>query len=614
MFKWINSIALAKRIAAITLTVLIVVVTVNYIVFITKHRASATQAIVEKAAAFTAVADEAKNHVAALNNLGTFDTAGMLEQLKADLEAGKPYSDSKIFGTIPVVAGWTAAQEAAERENIDFRITSYDVRNKKNEPAKDSFEGMLLTDLTAQVNSGGEGTINRINNETNSLHYMRAITLGQECMLCHGDPADSLTGDGKDVLGFTMENWKPGFMHGSYHVVMPLAPVDAQVADFITGGLIWTIPLIVISIGVIIFALKIVFGKPVHNLLSRIRDIAEGEGDLTQRIEVSSTDELGELGKYFNNFVERIHDLIASVAGAAHEVAGASTEIAASAEEMSTGMSEQTGQITQVSAAVEQMSASVIEVARKSAEAANSAADSGKVAAEGGDVVTETITGMQGISDAVSSSAASVAELGKRGEQIGQIIEVINDIADQTNLLALNAAIEAARAGEHGRGFAVVADEVRKLADRTTKATEEIGDSIKAIQTETDQAVNRMSTGTEQVQEGVLKATQAGESLKQIVSGAQEVSGMIQSIAAAAEQQSSAAEEISRNVQAVSAVANQVGEGTAQSAEAAAQLSLKAEQLRGLVGKFKIKVSDRRQERGSAPPGTEERRSSLAQS
>ncbi len=446
---------------------------------------------------------------------------------------------------------------------------------------------------------------------------MRAITLDESCMSCHGDPAiyderdEAGNFDSKDALGFRFENWPVGYMHGAYELEMPLDVVDAQVAGFFKKGLLFTVPLIIIACGGMVIMIRYLLTIPLGAMVERFRDIAEGEGDLTMSVDESRNDEIGELGKWFNTFVTRVHDLIVSFAGAAHEVAGASTEIAASAEQMSSGMREQNEKITQVSAAVEEMSASVVGVASNSAAAAQSAATSGDVAAEGGNVVSETIVGMKSISDAVNSSAASVTELGKRGEQIGQIIEVINDIADQTNLLALNAAIEAARAGEHGRGFAVVADEVRKLAERTTQATQEVSESIQMIQSETEQAVSRMSDGTVQVDEGVQKATLAGESLEKIVSGAEEVRCMIESIAATADEQSSVSEEISRTIQEVSVVSNQVGEGTAQSAAAAEQLSIKAEQLMGLIGKFKIKVSDRRAENVGAPDGMANRRSEL---
>ncbi len=329
--------------------------------------------------------------------------------------------------------------------------------------------------------------------------------------------------------------------------------------------------------------------RPLNQITARIKDIAQGEGDLTKRVEHHSQDELGELSGWFNTFVERIHDVIVEVSGATGAVAGAASQIAASSEVMSKGMVEQDQQVTQISAAIEQMSASVVEVAKKSADAASNAGESGKVAQEGGKIVNETIEGMRAISDAVSAGAASVSELGNRGEQIGAIIEVINDIADQTNLLALNAAIEAARAGEHGRGFAVVADEVRKLADRTTKATEEIAGSIKAIQSETGQAVTKMNAGTEQVMVGVESATKAGQSIQQIVNSAGEVAGMIQSIAAAAEEQSAASEQVSRNVESILVVTRQSAEGAAQSASTAVNLSAKAEQLQALVGQFKTK-------------------------
>ncbi|MEM1108668.1 MAG: methyl-accepting chemotaxis protein [Planctomycetota bacterium] len=342
----------------------------------------------------------------------------------------------------------------------------------------------------------------------------------------------------------------------------------------------------VLAAVVIAWVLRRTICPPIVRAAEAAKQVAGG--DLTVRVEVSGNDEISDLGRNFNEMTHGIAEIVGHVASTASEVSAASTEIAASSEQISTGMQEQSSQVTQISAAVEEMSASVVEVARKSAEAANNAEQSGRAATEGGEVVEQTISEINAIREAVEASSNSVAELGKRGEQIGEIIATINDIADQTNLLALNAAIEAARAGEHGRGFAVVADEVRKLADRTTQATEEIGSSIQAIQTETTSAVERMSAGSAQVESGVAKATDAGNSLTQIVSNAREVTGMIQSIAAATEEQSAASEEVARNVENIASVTQQSKDGTDQAAIAAQQLSERAERLQSLVGRFKI--------------------------
>lgn len=602
-----KSLSLGVRIIGLTLTIITLIVVVNNVVFINKHRAAANQSMVEKASAFTALAGTTNDHVGGLQAIDAFDNKAMLAELAEEKKAAEArgekfdYTKSRIFGTLPVVASWQAAEKAAEAEGIAFQISSYDARNPHNEPdaregeedfdQRGPFTAKLLTDLENQVASGGEEVISRVDPASNTLHYMRAIKLTQDCMLCHGDPATSPSGDGKDVLGFRMENWSVGDMHGAYHVMLPLSKVDTDVQEATTSVLVFVVPMVIGSVILFIFALRYMFGKPVAALIDRIKDIAQGEGDLTQRVDVNSEDEIGQLGSWFNAFVTKIHDVIAEVTGASTDVAAASTEIAASAEQIAAGMNEQSQQITTVSSAVEEMSASVVEVARKSADAANSANESGRIASEGGSVVEDTITGMRSINDAVSSSAASVQELGKRGEQIGEVITVINDIADQTNLLALNAAIEAARAGEHGRGFAVVADEVRKLADRTTKATEEIAGSIQAIQDETGIAVNKMNAGTEQVTTGVEKAEQAGDALKQIVASAQDVSTMVQSIAAAAEEQSAASEEVSRNIEQIASVTRQTTEGTNQAAAAATQLSQRAETLQRLVGQFRTENS-----------------------
>jgi len=341
---------------------------------------------------------------------------------------------------------------------------------------------------------------------------------------------------------------------------------------------------------VIGITVAIVLSRRITRSLSKVVERARAIADknlAVEKLDIKSKDEIGELANAVNDMLDSLRQIISEVSQSSKAVASASTEIAGSAEELSRGMDEQQNQAMQVSSAIEEMSASVAEVARKSADAAQNAEAAGHSASEGGAVVSQTVDGINEIALVVNEAANAVQELGQRSEQIGQVIEVINDIADQTNLLALNAAIEAARAGEHGRGFAVVADEVRKLADRTTKATEEIAQSIIAIQGETGQAVTRIEQGTAKVEEGVTLAQKAGESLSSIVDGSNNVSQMIGSIAAAAEEQSAVSEQVSRNVEQIAQVTRQSADASSQSAQAANDLSRRAEELLSIVGQFK---------------------------
>ncbi len=586
MFDKIRSLGVSTKIMIVVLSLVTVVVAGNYVVFMRGYSKDARVALLDKAAAFTAVADEAKNHVSRLQLADSFDMDELIVKAKEQLDAGQSYEETEFYQTIPVVAGWIVAAEAAEREGIDFHVTAFDARNPENEPEPGSFEEQLLRDLEAQEAAGGDPFLGRINEETNSLLYLRLIKLDDSCMMCHGDPATSPNGDGKDLLGFQMENWKPGDMHGAFAVSMPLDPVDAQVAGFFQKGMMVTVPLVIIAGIGFVWMLRSMLGKPINVLAGHFNELATG--DLTQRVKVSRKDEFGTLGNSFNTFVGKIHSIISEVTDSTQQVASASTQIAASAEEMAAGIANQQEQTTQVSAAVEEMSATVGEVSAKSKEAASAAQKSGSEATEGGMVVTETVEEMGGISEQVNIAATAVSELGRKGEQIGEIISVINDIADQTNLLALNAAIEAARAGEHGRGFAVVADEVRKLAERTTDATEEVGKSIREIQDETSTAVTQIQASTERVMKGVELASSAGEALSRIVDSSQNVQGMVQSIAAASEQQSTASTQIARNIEQIDSITRESLQGAQQSAMAAAQLSTQAEGLQEIVSQFKV--------------------------
>ncbi len=250
--------------------------------------------------------------------------------------------------------------------------------------------------------------------------------------------------------------------------------------------------------------------KSMRSILTEMDKFAGG--DLNVFLKVEKNDEIGRLFSGFNKAVNNIREMIINITQAVTATASAANEISSSTEEMASGIDEQSQQTTEVARSVEEMTKTIMETSRNSSAASDAAKNAGSIAKEGGQVVNETITGMISISDVVKKSAETIQALGKSSEQIGEIIQVINDIADQTNLLAFNAAIEAARAGEQGRGFAVVADEVRKLAESTTKATKEIANMIKQIQKETGGAVQAMNEGTKEVEKGKTIANKAGES------------------------------------------------------------------------------------------------------
>ena len=325
---------------------------------------------------------------------------------------------------------------------------------------------------------------------------------------------------------------------------------------------------------------------PIRRLLENVNTVASG--DLRVKLTQQGIDEIGQLTTAFARMTDNICSIINQITNTSIQVAAASNQLHSTAERIATGAEEVAAQTCTVATAGEEMSATSGDIAQNCQLAAEGALRASQTASAGAVVVERTVAVMGQIAEKVQESAKTVENLGARSDQIGNIIGTIEDIADQTNLLALNAAIEAARAGEQGRGFAVVADEVRALAERTTRATKEIGGMIKAIQNETKDAVTAMEQGVLQVQTGTEEAAKSGQALQEILEQINDVAMQVNQIATAAEEQTATTGEISSNMMHITEVVKQTSNGAHESATVASQLNGNAEELQRLVRQFKV--------------------------
>lgn len=326
--------------------------------------------------------------------------------------------------------------------------------------------------------------------------------------------------------------------------------------------------------------------RPIGDMARQAQRVADGE--LNVRINQDSNDEIGQLSASFNKMVESLRDVISKVVATSGQVTNAADQLRATSEQMSTGAEQVVAQASTVATASEEMAATSGDIAQNCAMAANSSRDANNAALAGAEVIQATVTGMSRIAERVKGTAVTVEGLGARSDQIGAIVGTIEDIADQTNLLALNAAIEAARAGEQGRGFAVVADEVRALAERTTRATKEISDMIKAIQQETRSAVTAMEEGVREVARGTEDAARSGAALQEILDQINSVTSQVNQIATAAEEQTATTNQISSNILQINDVVHVTARGAQESASASAKLASLAEDLQAIVGRFHL--------------------------
>ncbi|MHB8121873.1 MAG: methyl-accepting chemotaxis protein [Desulfuromonadaceae bacterium] len=362
-------------------------------------------------------------------------------------------------------------------------------------------------------------------------------------------------------------------------------------SDYTERSFIQTMTILVVALLVINLLLVFfwrIMQSSFNDMVDRLRDIASGEGDLSKRLEVKGKDELAQAAHWLNQFIEKISHTISSVVGTTSTLASATFELNNTADQMAASAEEVAAQASTVATASEEMAATSNDIASNCHLAAQSAQQAADTTQKGFEVVKHTVDGIRYRGERTKENAQAISSLGERSDQIGAIVATIEDIADQTNLLALNAAIEAARAGEQGRGFAVVADEVRALAERTTRATKEIGEMIKAIQNETKQAIVSMEEGVKGTEKGAAEATQLETALQEIMEQVNSVTMQVSQIATAAEEQTATTSEITNNIHRISEIIEGTSKGAHDTASASSSLSDMGESLRNLVSHFKL--------------------------
>ncbi|UNB61047.1 methyl-accepting chemotaxis protein [Pseudomonas syringae pv. helianthi] len=394
------------------------------------------------------------------------------------------------------------------------------------------------------------------------------------------------SGKKPEIISFTPVQ---GVSTANWYVALVLEQDSAysMLAEFRASAI--TAMVVVVMVIILLLGLLIrVLMQPLHQMGRAMRDIADGEGDLTKRLAITSQDEFGALAQSFNHFVERIHTSIREVASTAAQLGEVATRVVSVSNASMDNSDQQAHRTESVAAAINELGAAAQEIAQNAARTSQQSSDASGLASDGQGVVQQTIKAMNELSGKISESCVNIESLNGKTANIGQILEVITSISQQTNLLALNAAIEAARAGEAGRGFAVVADEVRNLAHRTQDSAQQVQTMIEELQVGAREAVTNMTESQRQSEDSVGIANLAGERLGSVTRRIEEINGMNQSVAAATEEQTSVVESINVDITHINTL-NQLGvDNLRQTLEACNSLEEQAARLQQLVGSFRI--------------------------
>jgi methyl-accepting chemotaxis protein len=361
----------------------------------------------------------------------------------------------------------------------------------------------------------------------------------------------------------------------------------ATLSKFRASAVVATIVAVIATVVLLGMLIRVLM-QPLLLMGRAMRDIAQGEGDLTKRLNVQSRDEFGELATSFNQFVERIHGSIREVSSATQQLNEVAKLVVNASNSSMVNSDEQASRTNSVAAAINELGAAAQEIARNAADASHQASDARHLAEDGSQVLQKTIAAMNELSEKISASSSNIELLNSKTVDIGQILEVIKSISAQTNLLALNAAIEAARAGEAGRGFAVVADEVRSLAHRTQESAQEIQKMIEELQVGARDSVTTMTESQHYSAQSVEIANQAGERLGSVTQRIGEIDGMNQSVATATEEQTAVVEALNMDINEINTLNQEGVENLQATLRACGDLERQAARLQHLVGSFRI--------------------------